>query len=459
MYDLLIEKWDEIVEKLKNEYYCSEVSARTWISPLVIDSVEGNTINLLFTGLSPDMSIKIIKQKYEASLKVIIEEITGTEFNLNFISESSAKSHPVSDAVPDNDLKKHLDDANLNPKYDFDSFIVGSNNNMAYAVALAVAESPGNIYNPLFIYGGVGLGKTHLMQAIGNFLINNNPELKVLYTASESFTNELIDILRSGNKGNKDNTDFTNFRNKYRNVDVLMIDDIQFIIGKDRTQEEFFHTFNELYMNGKQIIITSDKPPKDMTLLEERFRSRFAEGITVDIQSPDYETRMAILERNSELNNYKIDEQVLKYIADNIVSNVRELEGALKKIILYSSFSKQEISLSLAQEVLKDIISPDESNINITCERILDIVAEHQDISVTDLLSPKRTKDIAYARQIYMYLARKLTDKTDSDIGSVVNRSDHSTVIHGVKKIQKEIDTNPSLKNTIDILIKKISPK
>lgn len=455
MYDLLINKWDEIIEKLKYDYDYSDVSIRTWILPLSIHSVDGNTINLVFTGENPEMSIQIIRSKYIMPLRVIIEEVTGMEFNIAFVNSSSVPASQSPSVSPTNDIKKHLEEANLNPKYDFDSFIVGSNNNMAYAVALAVAESPGNIYNPLFIYGGVGLGKTHLMQAIGNFLVNNNPELKVLYTASESFTNELIDLLRSGNKNN---SDFTNFRNKYRNVDVLMIDDIQFIIGKDRTQEEFFHTFNELYMNGKQLIITSDKPPKDMILLEERFRTRFAEGITVDIQSPDYETRMAILERNSELNNYKIDEQILHYIADNIVSNVRELEGALKKIILYSSFSNQEITLSLAQEVLKDIISPDDSNVNITCERILEIVAEHQDIPVSDILSSKRTKDVAYARQIYMYLARKLTDKTNEDIGLVVNRSDHSTVIHGVKKIQKDIDTNPSIKNTINILIKKISP-
>lgn len=456
MYNILVDKWDEIINKLKYDFDVTDVSFRTWILPLSIDSVEDDTINIIFTGENAEMALQYIKNKYSIPFKVTIEEITGQEFELNFVATSTKKD--VSDSTSDSSsgslIKQKQTDANLNPKYNFDSFVVGSNNNMAHAVALAVAESPGKFYNPLFIYGGVGLGKTHLMHAIGNFILHNNPELKVLYTSSESFTNELIDIMRSGKK---ENTDFTNFRNKYRNVDVLMIDDIQFIIGKDRTQEEFFHTFNDLYMNEKQVIITSDKPPKDFLLLEERFRTRFEAGITVDIQSPDYETRMAILKKNAELKHYDIDDSVFQYIADNIVSNVRELEGALKKIILFSTLAHQKVTLPLAQDVLKDLISPD-SNIKITCERIIEIVAEHFNISVSDLTSNKKTKDIAYTRQICMYLCKQLTEETYAGIGKALHRKDHSTIMYGVKKIQDDIDDNPSTKNLIDVLTKKIDP-
>lgn len=456
MYNILIDKWEEIINKLKYDFDVTDVSFRTWILPLSIDSVEDGVINIIFKGENAEMALQYIKNKYSIPFKVTIEEVTGQEFDLNFVTTSTRKSEPdtSSDVSSGSAIKQKQEEANLNPRYNFDSFIVGSNNNMAHAVALAVAESPGKFYNPLFIYGGVGLGKTHLMHAIGNFIIHNNPDLKVLYTSSESFTNELIDIMRSGKK---DNTDFTNFRNKYRNVDVLMIDDIQFIIGKDRTQEEFFHTFNDLYMSEKQVIITSDKPPKDFLLLEERFRTRFEAGITVDIQSPDYETRMAILKKNAELKHYDIDDSVFQYIADNIVSNVRELEGALKKIILFANLSHQKVTLPLAQDVLKDLISPN-SNIKINCDRIIEIVAEHFNIPVSDLISNKKTKDIAYTRQICMYLCKQLTEETYSSIGKALHRKDHSTIMYGVKKIQDDINDNPSTKNLIDVLTKKIDP-
>lgn len=456
MYNILLDKWDEIISKLKYDYDIADVSFRTWILPLSVDSVDDNIINIIYTGANAEMALQIIKNKYFVPFKVTIEEVIGQEFELNFVTTSTKTSSPQSDNVSSSNtpVKQKQEDANLNPRYNFDSFIVGSNNNMAHAVALSVAESPGKWYNPLFIYGGVGLGKTHLMQAIGNYIITNNPDLKVLYTSSESFTNELIDIMRSGKK---DNTDFTSFRNKYRNVDVLMIDDIQFIIGKDRTQEEFFHTFNDLYMSEKQLIITSDKPPKDFLLLEERLRTRFDSGITVDIQSPDYETRMAILKKNAELKHYDIDDSVFQYIADNIVSNVRELEGALKKIILFANLSHQKVTLPLAQDVLKDLISPN-LNIKIDCERIIEIVGEHFNISVSDLISNKKTKDIAYTRQICMYLCKQLTEETYSGIGKALHRKDHSTIMYGVKKIQEDIYDNPSTKNLIDVLTKKIDP-
>jgi len=459
MYNILTAKWDEIINKLKNDYDVADVSFRTWILPLSVDSVEDNTLNIIYNGNgnNAEMAIQYIKNKYLAAFEVTIAEVTGYELKLNFVTSSTKKAtteDSSSVVISGSSTKQRMESANLNPRYSFDSFIVGSNNNMAHAVALSVAESPGKWYNPLFIYGGVGLGKTHLMQAIGNYIVTNNPELKVLYISSESFTNELIDIMRSGKK---ENTDFTNFRNKYRSVDVLMIDDIQFIIGKDRTQEEFFHTFNDLYMREKQVIITSDKPPKDFLLLEERFRTRFESGITVDIQSPDYETRMAILKKNAELKHYDIEESVFNYIADNIVSNVRELEGALKKIILFANLSHQKITLPLAQDVLKDLIYPD-SSIKITTTRIIDIVAEHFNITPADILSNKKTKDIAYPRQICMYLSRHLTEDSLSAIGVAFNGKDHSTISHGVNKVKNDINNNPSTRSLIDVLVKKIDP-
>ncbi|MBE5957616.1 MAG: chromosomal replication initiator protein DnaA [Lachnospiraceae bacterium] len=454
MYNELKNNWDNILNKLKNDYDLTDVAFRTWILPLSLHSVKNDTINLVFNGEAASMSIGIIEKKYILPLKVVISEITGNEFSRITISEPNAAEPADEYETPaPSQLNQRQTESNLNPIYNFDSFIVGSNNDMAHAVALAVAEQPGT-YNPLFIYGGVGLGKTHLMHAIGNYILENNKQLKVLYTSSESFTNELIDIMRNGKK---DNTDFSEFRSKYRSVDVLMIDDIQFIIGKDRTQEEFFHTFNDLYMNQKQIIITSDKPPKDFLLLEDRLKSRFSVGVTVDIKSPEYETRVAILKKRAELKHYDIDDSVFQYIADNIVSNVRELEGALKKITLFANLSNQKITLPLAQDVLKDLINPD-STIKVDCNRIIEIVSEHYGVTVTDLLSNKKTKNIAYPRQICMYLCKELTEETYAGIGKALNRKDHSTIIHGVTKIAEEIEENQSTKSNIDVLIKKINP-
>ena len=340
-----------------------------------------------------------------------------------------------------------------NPKYTFDTFVVGANNNLAHAASLAVAESPGEIYNPLFIYGGVGLGKTHLMHSIAHFILKNNPNSKVLYVTSEKFTNELIDAIR-----NKNNITTTEFREKYRNNDVLLIDDIQFIIGKESTQEEFFHTFNALHECKKQIIISSDKPPKEIETLEERLRSRFEWGLTVDIQSPDYETRMAILRKKEEMEGYNIDNEVIKYIATNIKSNIRELEGALTKIVALSKLDKKEITIELAEEALKDLISPNVAR-EVTPDLILQIVSDHLGVQAIDILGQKRNKEIAGARQIVMYLCRNMTSTPLQQIGQFLGGRDHTTVIHGIEKISKDIPKDPTLQNTIDILKKKINPQ
>ena len=346
-----------------------------------------------------------------------------------------------------------LQNANLNPRYTFDTFVVGKNNNLAHAASLAVAESPGEIYNPLFIYGGVGLGKTHLMHSVAHFILKNNPSAKILYVTSEKFTNELIDAIR-----NKNNVSTTEFREKYRNNDVLLIDDIQFIIGKESTQEEFFHTFNALYEAKKQIIISSDRPPREIETLEDRLRSRFDWGLTVDIQPPDYETRMAILRKKEELEGYNIDNEIIKYIATNVKSNIRELEGALTKIVASSKLNNKEINLELAEEALKDLISPNAAR-EVTPQLIINVVSEHFGITPLDLIGQKRSKELVFPRQIVMYLCGDMTNESLQNIGKALGGRDHTTIIHGTKKIASELKTDENLKNTIDILKKKINPQ
>ena len=345
-----------------------------------------------------------------------------------------------------------IDKSSLNPNYTFDTFVVGNNNKLAHAASLAVAESPGEVYNPLFLYGGVGLGKTHLMHSIAHFIQSNNPDVKILYVSSETFTNELIEAIRNGN-----NTAMTKFREKYRNIDVLLIDDIQFIIGKESTQEEFFHTFNELYLAKKQIVISSDKPPKDMETLEERIRSRFECGLTADIGSPDYETRMAILRRKEEMDNFHLDDEILKYIATNIKSNIRELEGALNKLLAYSNLEKTEITMEVAMKELQNIISPDKPR-EITPQLIIDVVCEHFHITKEQMISKSRSNDIAKPRQIAMYLCKNMTGVSLENIGELLGGRDHSTVIHGINKVEAELQTNEATVNLLNTIKKKINP-
>ncbi|MCI8959673.1 MAG: chromosomal replication initiator protein DnaA [Lachnospiraceae bacterium] len=457
MLETLKEKWDDILYYLKEEHDVSDVSFATWLLPLKIYSLEsGNVIRIMV----PDANfLGYIRKKYSFLLKISIEEITGIKCEIDFVVEGQvdrehARTNQLIKNSPAAVSQTALQNANLNPKYTFDTFVVGANNNLAHAASLAVAESPGEIYNPLFIYGGVGLGKTHLMHSIANFILKNNSKAKVLYVTSEKFTNELIDAIR-----NKNNISTTEFREKYRNNDVLLIDDIQFIIGKESTQEEFFHTFNALHESKKQIIISSDKPPKEIETLEERLRSRFEWGLTVDIQSPDYETRMAILRKKEDIEGYNIDNEVIKYIATNIKSNIRELEGALTKIVALSKLNNnKEINLELTKEALKDIISPGGPK-EITPELIIQIVAEHYDLTPLDLLSQKRNKEIAYPRQIAMYLCRGMTASSLQEIGKAMGGRDHSTIVHGIDKITADVQKNPTLRNTMEILKKKINPQ
>ena len=452
--DILKEKWDQILQTVKVEHELSDISFKTWLQPLQLHEITDTTVTILVPN--EQMAIDYISKKYTFPLKVAIAECTGKEYNIEFILPEQAAAQLEAKkkvaAVNNVDNSVLAERAGLNPKYTFDTFVVGNNNKFAHAASLAVAESPGKMYNPLFIHGGAGLGKTHLMHSIAHFVLNQNPEKKVLYVTSETFTNELIDAIRNGN-----NTAMTKFREKYRSVDVLLIDDIQFIIGKEATQEEFFHTFNDLHGNKKQIIISSDKPPKDIVTLEARLRSRFEWGLIADISSPDFETRMAILHKKEENDGYNIDNEVIKYIAMHIKSNIRELEGALNKLVALSNLEKREITVELAEEALKDSVSPDEKK-EVTPALIVNTVAEHFHVSVDDIRSNKRNNEIVVPRQIAMYLCNTMTSVGLKKIGSEIGGRDHSTVLHGSKKISDEMKTSDDMRKTIEILQKKISP-
>lgn len=459
MKNKITEKWEEIKQTCKNEYDIIEISYNIWIKPLEIYDVIDHTIYITFNDkqIGPSGSV-MLNKKYGASLSTIIAQMMNEEFDLVFVAQSEAADKVIPKNQKKESVSNNIEETHspagtfLNPKYTFDTFVVGNNNSLAHAAALAVAEAPGDYYNPLFIYGGVGLGKTHLMHSIAHFVLQQNPDFKVQYVTSERFTNELIESIRN------ENSAAAEFRNKYRNIDMLLIDDIQFIIGKERTQEEFFHTFNTLYELKKQIIISSDKPPKDIETLEDRLRSRFEWGLTVDIQSPDYETRMAILRKKEEMDHLQIDDSIMEYIAANIKSNIRELEGALTKIVALSRLKHRQINLELAEEALRDLISPNEV-VPVTPELIIKTTAEHFDISIADIISAKKSKNIAFPRQIAMYLCRTYTDTSLMDIGSALGGRDHTTIIHGVEKVESALKTDPALANTIEVLSKKISPK
>ncbi len=450
--ELLTEKWDGILQTIRQENDLSNVAFKTWLLPLKVFRIEDHVLKITAPF---EQAATYVENKYKTFLYVAVAEAMGEEYEIKIITEDEAsretayvppaKKMPA--PVPVDDQK-----TNLNPKYTFDTFVIGSNNRFAHAASVAVAESPGKEYNPLFLYGGVGLGKTHLMHSVAHYILQKDPTKKVLYVTSEVFTNELIDSIRNGN-----NTSMTKFREKYRNIDVLLIDDVQFIIGKESTQEEFFHTFNALHSANKQIIISSDRPPKDMETLEARLQSRFEWGLIADISSPDYETRMAILRKKEELDGYNIDDEVIRYIATNIKSNIRELEGALNKLVALSNLENREITISMAEEVLKDIISPN-SKREVTPQVILDVVAEHYGVSSNDIIGGKRNSEIVVPRQIVMYLCREITDTSYKAIGILLGNRDHSTIISGDNKVRDKLAAgDTSLKSNIDTIRKKLS--
>lgn len=448
--NVIKEKWELIKDTLRREYDLSDISYTTWVSPLKLHNIENDIVTILIPS-DQAHALNYISNKYKSYFQVTITEMFDHDYDISFILEKDANNSNIDGNELTQSSKPvyniNYENANLNPKYKFDTFVVGKNNTFAHSASLAVAESPGEAYNPLYLYGGAGLGKTHLMHSIGHFIF-----MKVIYVTSEAFTNEVIESIRSGNSAA-----MTKLREKYRTVDVLMIDDIQFIIGKESTQEEFFHTFNVLHASGKQIILSSDKPPKEMETLDERFRSRFEWGLIADIGAPDYETRMAILRKNAEIYEKEIDDEIIQYIATNIKSNIRELEGAFNKVIAFSKLYNRELNMSLAEDALKDIIYPDKLK-EITPALIIEVVAEHFGVDKDDITSKKRNSEFVMPRQIVMYLCRELTDTSLVNIGKILGKKDHTTVMHGIKKVTEELETNDELKNKIEIIKKKINP-
>ncbi|GAB6107513.1 chromosomal replication initiator protein DnaA [Fusibacter bizertensis] len=440
MDNRLLEIWEEARINMKNELM--PLSFSTWIENVVPIAIEGNTLILQTSG---NLNRNILENRYNDLITNTIKYVTNQDFIIKYII-------PEENTL---DLKKakekdHLElfeSTNLNPRYVFNEFVVGNSNRFAHAASLAVAESPAKSYNPLFIYGGVGLGKTHLMHAIGHYILSQNKNAKVYYVSSEKFTNELINSIKDDKN--------EEFRNKYRTVDVLLVDDIQFIAGKERTQEEFFHTFNALYEENKQIIVSSDRPPKEIPTLEDRLRSRFEWGLITDIQPPDYETRIAILKKKSERDRIDIPGEVFEFIATKIKSNIRELEGALNRVVAYSTLTKREVDISLVNEALKDIFSTTRAR-KIDVDFIKSTVAEYFNMKIEDFESKKRTRQIAYPRQIAMFITRELTDLSLPKIGEEFGGRDHTTVIHACEKISTEMLSDYDLKNKIDGIIKEI---
>lgn len=438
----LKEKWKEILELTRLEV--TEVSYNTWFYPLIPKSID-EELKIFYIESEDQFAIDVLQNRYLSLFEEVVKTILKDKYKvvLHLYTEPTEEEIQVK-----NEPKKILkEEFYFNPRYNFNNFVVGNNNKYAHAVAVAVADAPSQAYNPFFIYGGSGLGKTHLMHAIGHYILENHSNLKVLYVSSEMFTNELIKSI-----GDKDRNKIRAFKNKYRNIDVLLIDDIQFIEGKESTQEEFFHTFNTLYDLSKQIIISSDRAPNKLTNLEDRLRSRFQWNIIADIQPPDYETRVAILRKKAELENIELSENLLEVvglIAEKIKFNIRELEGAFSRVISFSNLLNEPITVKFAKNMLKDIFSS--SDFNITCETIKKAVCKHFNIKISDIESSKRTSKLAYPRQIAMYLCREMTDTSLPKIGGSFGGRDHTTVLYAFDKIAAEIKTN---ENTAELIEK-----
>ena len=441
MAKVLDSEWQKITDCLKGEV--TEISFNTWISPIVPLYIEDNT---LFLEVPTDFHKTNIQSRFHDLLKNTLKFVRNEEIDIKYLLPEESKKQEEKKLPGQKNFDKTP--TGLNPRYIFENFVVGNNNRFAHAASLAVAESPAKAYNPLFLYGGVGLGKTHLMHAIGHYILQQNPEQKILYITSEKFTNDFINAIKEqATEGNNA------FRNRYRNVDVLLVDDIQFIAGKEGTQEEFFHTFNALYEANKQIIISSDRPPKDIEPLEDRLRSRFEWGLTADVQAPDYETRIAILRKKAQLDNIDVPDEINAFIAERVDSNIRELEGALNKVLALAHLNNEPISVDLARLALKDITNTPTKN--ITIELIQKVVAKYFNIKVDDLKSAKRSADIAVPRQIAMYLCRDVANLSLPKIGYECGKRDHSTVIHACNKISKDVLENEDIKNKVEE-IKKI---
>ena len=421
--------WDQTCRLLSADMM--KVTYDTWIKTLKPVALEGD---LFVLQAATDFYRKNVVSRYAATIESALSQTARQPMHAKFLTpeEAEAYLHPAEMAEKP---------SFLNPKYTFDSFVVGSSNRFAHAACLAVAESPAEAYNPLFIYGGVGLGKTHLMHAIGHYLLAENPKIKINYVTSEAFMNELISAIQTGQTAD--------FRDKYRKVDVLLIDDIQFIAGATSTQEEFFHTFNALHTAGKQIIVSSDRPPREIPRLEERLRSRFEWGLIADIQRPDLETRIAILRRRAQDEMIQCDDDVLQLIATRVESNIRELEGSLTRLSAYASLTGRRIDTALAEDALREVFASHEPR-NITCEDVMRVVSSYYNVTPEDLKGPRRNREITVPRQIAMYLCRELTDNSMSRIGDAMGGRDHTTVLHGCDKVAEDLRTSERLGALID---------
>lgn len=438
------EIWEHALSYIRQDIN-SIVGYNTYIKDAKPISYENDVFKISVSTL---IVKNMIMLRYSKIIETSICKITAQPVKLEIIINNEEEPDINEDTHTQNHTNPNT--INLNPRYTFENFVVGSSNEYATAVAKRVADFPGQKDNPLFLYGKSGLGKTHLMQAIGNEISKKSPNLRVVYVTSERFTNDMINSLRDRDSNMK------SFRHKYREVDVLLIDDVQFIEGKEGTQEEFFHTFNDLYQNNKQIVLTSDRKPKDLITLEERLRTRFEWGFTIDISIPDYETRMAILKNKAESQNAYIPEDVLSYIAERIDSNIRELEGALLKIISFAGISHKTIDIPLAEEALRSIL-PDEGIIKITPQKIIERVSTFYNITVDDIIGQSKMKNIVMPRQIAMYLCKTMTDMNFVMIAKALGNRDRTTVMHGVDKIMVMIDKNPSLKSEIDCIVKDLN--
>lgn len=439
--------WSKTLKEIEKKV--SKPSFETWLKSTQAHSLEDD----LLTVIAPNIFARDwLENRYSALISEIIHDITGSLLQIRFITPQHENTEIEMNEKPKKmpklvDSDEEVPKTALNQKYTFDTFVIGNGNRFAHAASLAVAEAPAKAYNPLFIYGGVGLGKTHLMQAIGHYVLEHNPSANVVYLSSEKFMNEFINSIRDN--------EAVDFRNKYRNVDILLIDDIQFLAGKEQTQEEFFHTFNTLHENSKQIVISSDRPPKEIPTLEDRLRSRFEWGLITDITPPDLETRIAILRKKAKAERLDIPNEVMIYIANQIDTNIRELEGALIRVVAYSSLVNQDMNAELAAEALKDIIPSSRPKV-ITIQAIQQVVSEKYNIKMEDFAAKKRTKSIAFPRQIAMYLSRELTDLSLPKIGEEFGGRDHTTVIHAHDKISKLISTDSHLKQDIEEIIAQI---
>ena len=436
--------WEDAFNLLKGEM--TEISLNTWVKPIKPLEIRDNTI---FFEVQLEFTRNMLESRYCDLIKNAFLSACGKEFDIEFLLPSDIQTQ---ETPPGTEVFHKLlpQLSSLNSEYVFSNFVVGNSNQFAHAAAVAVAEAPANAYNPLFLYGNSGLGKTHLMQAICHYVAKENPKMKIMYVSSEKFTNELINAIRDERTDERSNA----FREKYRNVDILLIDDIHFIAGKERTQEEFFHTFNTLYENKKQIVISSDNPPSKIETLEDRLRSRFEQGLIADLQQPDYETRVAILRKKALAENIIVPDDVTEYIANNFQSNIRNLQGAMTRVIAYASLTGTDITLDLAYDVLKDIIAKNNIN-NINIPYIIDAVSKHYSISSREMVSKKRNKEIAFPRQVAMFLCRKYTSYSLPQIGREFGGRDHTTVIHSVDKIRVLLKSNFSLNSDIETITRR----